>query len=283
MTVLPHHLVDPNGTQHPDKAEFRNYTDSPNHNRVSKFYYENHINQTFDFVMQKKEKFGKLDKIQMGIWDAIVLLNEFVDNSDPDTDAPQIMHLLQTAESIRKAYPEPEYDWFHLTGLIHDLGKVLGHPKLWEEPQWCVVGDTYPVGCKHSDSIVFNHFFEENPDSKNPKYNTQYGIYSEGIGLDNVHFSWGHDEYLYQVCKNNGSTLPEPAMYVIRYHSFYPWHTFGAYDYLCNDKDREMLKWVKEFQKHDLYSKLPEKPDVEKLTPYYKGLIAKYFPQTLRW
>jgi len=45
-----------------------------------------------------------------------------------------------------------------------------------------------------------------------------------------------------------------------------------------------MLHWVKEFQKFDLYSKLPEKPDVEALIPYYKGLIAKYFPQEkLRW
>ena len=27
-----------------------------------------------------------------------------------------------------------EYDWFHLTGLIHDCGKVLA---LWDEPQVC--------------------------------------------------------------------------------------------------------------------------------------------------
>src|SRR2546422_6255074 len=39
-----------------------------------------------------------------------------------------------------------------LTGLIHDLGKVLC---LFGEPQWAVVGDTFPVGCAHSDTIVF--------------------------------------------------------------------------------------------------------------------------------
>lgn len=83
--------------------------------------------------------------------------------------------------------------------------------------------------------------------------------------------------------KHNKVTLPEEAFYVVRYHSFYPWHHKGAYTHLTNEQDREMLFWVKEFQKHDLYSKLPEKPSVEKLMPYYKSLIAKYFPDVLEW
>jgi hypothetical protein len=40
---------------------------------------------------------------------------------------------------------------FHLTGLIHDLGKILAHPEFGSEPQWAVVGDTFPVGCAFSD------------------------------------------------------------------------------------------------------------------------------------
>jgi inositol oxygenase len=47
----------------------------------------------------------------------IELLNEFIDDSDPDLDTPQIEHLLQTAEAIRKDHPDE--DWLHLTGLIH--------------------------------------------------------------------------------------------------------------------------------------------------------------------
>ena len=39
----------------------------------------------------------------------------------------------------------PDDDWFHLVGLIHDLGKVMA---FFGEPQWAVVGDTFPVGCK---------------------------------------------------------------------------------------------------------------------------------------
>jgi len=266
------------------KTEFRNYKNSPNQSRVSRFYYDQHCNQTLDFVLQKKQKYCKLDHLQMSVWDAMQLLNEVVDDSDPDTDNSQIVHLLQTAESIRKAWPSAEYDWFHLTGLLHDLGKVLAHPRVFGEPQWAVVGDTFPVGCAFSEGCIFSEYFQENPDFKNSDYNTQFGIYHEGIGLDNVHFSWGHDEYLYQVCKQNECRLPVAALYVIRYHSFYPWHTANSYQYLTNEQDRENLFWVKEFQKHDLYSKLPEKPDLDKLLPYYKTLIDKYFPKkVLHW
>jgi len=263
--------------------DFRNYKDSARQDRVSKFYFLNHKNQTFDFVLKQKERLMKLEGKEMSCWDAALLLNELVDDSDPDTEHAQIVHLLQTAESIRKAYPGEEYEWFHLVGFIHDLGKVLAHPKLYNEPQWAVVGDTFPVGCKHEDTVVFNEFFEHNPDSFNPLYNTKYGIYSDGIGLENVHFSWGHDEYLYQVCKLNNSTLPEVALNVIRYHSFYSWHQNNAYSYLMNEEDKITLKWVKEFQKHDLYSKLPEKLSEERLLPYYKNLMAKYFPPMMRW
>jgi len=217
------------------------------------------------------------------MWEAAELVNELVDESDPDTDWPQIMHSFQTAEAIRREFPGEEYDWFHLTGFIHDLGKVLAHPKLYNLPQWSVVGDTFPVGCQYAKENVFPQYFQENPDFLNPQYSTKFGIYHEGVGLNNVHFSFGHDEYLYQVCLRNKCLLPVQALYVIRFHSFYPWHTHGAYDHLCDQKDRENLKWVSLFQKFDLYSKLPEKPNVEQLTPYYKGLMQKYFPGKMEW
>ena len=57
----------------------------------------------------------------------------------------------------------------------------------------------------------------------------------EGCGLRNVALSWGHDEYMYHRMKDY---LPEPALYMIRFHSFYAWHREGEYDYLCDDHDR---------------------------------------------
>lgn len=55
-------------------------------------------------------------------------------------------------------------------------------------------------------------------------------------------------EYLYRVLIENGSKLPNEALQIIRYHSFYPWHTEGEYMYLCNDDDKHSLEWVKEFK-----------------------------------
>jgi inositol oxygenase len=210
----------------------------------------------------------------MSTWEAIEYLNTLVDDSDPDTDLTQIEHLLQTSEAIRA---DGHPDWFVLTGLIHDLGKILC---LWGEPQWAVVGDTFPVGCAYSEQIVFPEYFSENPDYSDAKLQTKTGIYEKGCGLKNVYMSWGHDEYMYHVVKDY---LPEEALYMIRYHSFYSWHRAGDYQHLMDDKDREMLQWVQRFNPYDLYSKTPDKPDVTELKPYYKGLISKYLPETLSW
>jgi len=219
----------------------------------------------------------------MGIWEAAEALNEVIDDSDPDIDLPQIAHLLQTSEAIRKAFPEEEHDWFHLTGFIHDLGKVLTHPRFFNQPQWAVVGDTFPVGCAFSSDIIYSEYFQQNPDSKNPEYRTSNGIYAPECGLDNLMMAWGHDEYMYRVCVENKCTLPPAALYVIRFHSFYAYHQQGAYRHFMSEKDEKMFTWLKEFQKCDLYSKCETPPDVAALKPYYQKLIAKYFPPKLRW
>ncbi|KAK3130652.1 hypothetical protein QOZ80_6BG0496160 [Eleusine coracana subsp. coracana] len=261
---------------------FRDYdAESERKKTVEEFYRVNHLNQTYEFVSRMRAEYGRLDKTEMSIWECIELLNEFIDDSDPDLDMPQIEHLLQTAEAIRKDYPDE--DWLHLTGLIHDLGKVLLHPSFGELPQWAVVGDTFPVGCAYDECNVHFKYFNENPDYHNPKYNTKYGVYSEGCGLDNVLMSWGHDGYMYLVAKENKATLPSAGLFIIRYHSFYPLHKHGAYMHLMNDEDKENLKWLHVFNKYDLYSKSNVMIDVEKVKPYYMSLIEKYFPSKLRW
>jgi len=255
------------------KDEFRQYNDSTPP-VVREFYRLNHTNQTLEFVRQKKQQYLAKQKSQMSIWEAMEYLNTLVDDSDPDTDLTQIEHNLQTAEAIRKdGHPR----WFVLAGFIHDLGKVLC---LYGEPQWAVVGDTFPVGCAYSDKIVFPEFFRDNPDAKVPGYQTKLGIYSENCGLDKVELSWGHDEYMYHITKDY---LPEPALYMIRYHSFYPGHREGAYDYLMNDHDREMFDWVRRFNPYDLYSKGTERPKLSDLRPYYDDLVAEYFPERIAW
>jgi inositol oxygenase len=253
--------------------EFRNYNADANPG-VTEFYRQNHQFQTLDFVRAKKAEFTTLKRRKMGVWEALDFLNTLVDDSDPDTDLSQIEHLLQTSEAIRKdGHPR----WFVLAGLMHDLGKVLC---LFGEPQWAVVGDTFPVGCAWSDQVVFPEFFAANPDSAIPELQTKYGIYSANCGLDNVNLSWGHDEYIYTVLKDY---LPEPALYMLRYHSFYAAHRHGAYDYLMTDHDREMFGWVRKFNPYDLYSKGRERPKLSEVKPYYEDLIGEYLPAELSW
>lgn len=255
------------------EEDFRKF-DEAAPDTVREFYRLNHSHQTRDFVLAKKREYCGKTKSSMGIWEAMDYLNTLVDDSDPDTDLSQIEHLMQTAEAVR-ADGHPR--WMILAGLIHDLGKVLC---LYGEPQWAVVGDTFPVGCAWSKKIVFPEFFAANPDRSVPDYQTTTGIYEPGCGLDRVDLSWGHDEYLYHVVKDY---LPDEALYMIRYHSFYPWHKEGEYGYLMNDKDRAMFEWVKKFNPYDLYSKSAERPKVAELKPYYQELVSEYFPERLAW
>lgn len=266
------------GSEGKQEHQFRDYREEANQ-KVAEFYRLNHENQTLDFVLGMKAKYAPTEKRtrQMRMWDMMEHLNHFVDDSDPDTSFTQMEHAMQTAERIRKdGHPR----WMVATGFIHDAGKVLSVD--YNEPQWAVVGDTFPVGCAWSETIVFHDFFENNPDRQNPLYQTPTGIYEEGIGLDNIHLSFGHDEYLYHVVKD-GSRLPLEALYMIRYHSFYPWHREGAYGHLTNEQDRRMLPEVQKFNPYDLYSKGDARPDVEALTPYYRELVEEFFPEPLNW
>lgn len=258
------------------KQEYRNY-DSPARDTVREFYRLHHRNQTYEFAVRKKAAFLGLDHREMTVLEAMDFLNTLVDDSDPDIDLSQREHLLQTSEAIRADGHE---DWFVLTGLIHDLGKILC---LFGEPQWAVVGDTYPVGCAFSERIVYPEYLADNPDRSDPRFNSQLGVYRAGCGLRNVEMSWGHDEYLYQVLTRNGCSFPEPALYMVRYHSCYPWHREEEYGHLLDEHDRDLLPWVRKFNPYDLYSKCPQRPDWDRLAPYYTELINKYVPGKLRW
>ncbi len=261
-----------------DKTQFRQYDEACD--RVKRFYREQHEKQTVAYNLKARARFNSASRRrdEMTIWDAIEKLNTLIDESDPDTELSQIQHLLQSAEAIRR---DGKPRWMQLTGLIHDLGKLLYFYDA--EGQWDVVGDTFPVGCAFDKRIIYPDTFAANPDATDPVYSTECGIYSPGCGLDNVMLSWGHDEYLYHVVKDQ-SLLPDESLAMIRYHSFYPWHKEGAYRHLMAEKDHAMLQAVKAFNPYDLYSKSDDVPSVAELKPYYMELIDEFFPQKLiKW
>jgi len=222
-----------------------------------------------------KEKYGKLTFGKMDMSIVLEKMDEFIDPSDPDVDEPNSIHAYQTAERIRKKYPKDEQ--LQITGLIHDLGKILFN---FNVPSWAVVGDTFVLGCKIPEKVVYYEHCKNHPDYDNDNL----GIYQEKCGIENLHLSYGHDEYLYNVLLHNVNNLQKKYMDIIRFHSFYPWHTSKEYQYFMKLGDEEIMKNVLEFNEFDLYSK--EDTDFQ-LTPeiieYYEKLLTKYFPEPLNW
>jgi inositol oxygenase len=87
--------------------------------------------QTMDFNIKVRVKFNAQKRARMGVWEAMEMLNQLVDESDPDvsgrlfllrhrrahgmitsqTNVSQIEHLLQTAEAIRR---DGKPDWMQV-------------------------------------------------------------------------------------------------------------------------------------------------------------------------
>ena len=259
----------------------RDYT---NNDSVEAFYYDHHTKQTLEWATKMKHNcnFGQV----MTITELCELGDRLIDPSDPDLGLSQLQHALQTAEAARKKMPGHKYDWFHLTAFIHDLGKGPLAKYLAEQERetvqdvlWGVVGDTLPLGCKYSKHNVYFDFFKFSPDHN--RYD-KMGQYIEHCGFDNMIFSFGHDEYMAQVLERSGTSLPQESADIIRYHSFYPWHQYNAYDRFSSDKDLFVRPWLNTFQECDLYSKQNVPLDSEYMLPYYEELCKKYLPNGLK-
>jgi inositol oxygenase len=99
-------------------------------------------------------------------------------------------------------------------------GKSAQHSK-----QWALGGDTFVVGCRIPDeAVILPRYNALNPDMHDDRYNTEYGMYEPNCGLDQLKFSWGHDEYMYRMLVANECRIPQEGLDMIRYHSAYPWH-----------------------------------------------------------
>jgi len=274
-----------------EKADecFRVYTVSDSPARVVEHYHDMRRFQTVDFYNKMEIKYDFTDgkfRRKMTIMEAFQELENYVDASDPDLDLPNLLHLLQTAEGIRRAgHP----DWLQLTGLLHDMGKIMFLWGTGEDgqdgynptgKQWALGGDTFVVGCEiPEDVVVFPEFNKLNPDMNDSRYNTKNGMYEEHCGLDNLKFAWGHDEYMYRMLVANDCKIPRAGLDMIRYHSAYPMHDKGAYKHLLRPEDEERLEWIRLFNKFDLYTKDENndlRTSIDELLDYYTNLLDKY-------
>jgi len=162
-----------------------------------------------------------------------------------------------------------------------------------------MVGDTFALGCAMDSANIYadKRWYQElNPDAGNAEYQTPCGMYKPNCGIDNIMVSFGHDEYLAIVLKQhekdkqgvpNVKPLPKEAIYQVRFHSFYPWHTprgeARGYTHLANEEDWRCLPLLKALQKADLYSKSPNLPPMDELKTLYNGLIRDHFTPLVRW
>jgi len=260
----------------------RNYDNEKEASRVRRHYSDMRQFQTEEYVDRMIRQYGDLENVNMTLRQAFKLLETYVDASDPDMSLPNVVHNFMTAEAARRA-GQPE--WMQLTGLLHDLGKMMfafgneteGMSGRAAGPQWALGGDTWVLGSPIPHSAVFPEFNGLNIDHQ---MLNGVELNKNGTGLRNLRFPWGHDEYAYRVLSHpkNGCKLPEVALQIVRLHSCYPLHSKRAYDHLLAPGDEEILDAVITFNKFDLYSKTDETiSDMERLWPYYEGLLDKYF------
>jgi len=251
---------------------------------VAAHYREMREKQTVDYVLRMREKWLKFDRGKFTVWQVINWISDFVDSSDPDLNLPNIIHFIQTAERA-KADGRPR--WYQLICFLHDIGKAM---VLWgdeedgqsREKQWGLVGDTFVVGARLPEDLVYPEFNQYNRDVGKEFYMSDLGVYEANCGIDNVLLSFGHDDYLYYFLRYNGVDLPEDAFTIARYHSFYPWHTNGAYRQFMSEGDWEKLEVVREFNQYDLYTKTNE-GDWWNLLGYYRELVEEFMPGEYAW
>ena len=231
-------------------------------------------NQTLEYVERMERKWLAFTHGTFTLQEAFEKLGGYIDSSDPDASFPNIEHGFQTAEAIRR---DGLPDWFQLVGLIHDLGKLMflwgapedGQSGSSESPQWGLGGDTWVVGCRIPDTVVYPFLNKTNPDMKDSRLNSPLGIYKKNCGLNCLKFTFGHDEYLYRVLKDSHCSIPEEGLQTIRLHSCYPLHQHFAYERFFAPGDRQTVDWVRKFNRYDLYTKTDNRP---KVTQLWRGL-----------
>ena len=188
-----------------DRADFRVYSNDPA-DGVFEHYRQMRSNQCVayaDRVEPHVFDFGGR-QLRMTVREALEKLEAFVDRSDPDLSLPNLQHALQTAERARAA---GKPDWFVLTALIHDVGKMMfvfgraedGMGGKASDPQWALGGDTWVLGCAIPGSAVYPALNALNPDAAHPIYGSEMGAYAPGCGIMQLRFSVGHDEYAYRL------------------------------------------------------------------------------------
>jgi inositol oxygenase len=278
-------------------SPFRSFTAADRHEVVARHCRLMCTHQTVAYVHRMHAKFGPLAHATMTMREALAHLRSYVDASDPDIRLPNLARAYQVAAAMRAA-GEPE--WMQVTGLIHDVGKIMF---LWGDAtdgqqagegaaQWGLSGDTWAVGCALPASVVSGSSHVHNPDASDPRYTSESGVYAPGCGVQSLLFAWGRGEYLYQVLRRHreemraagrAPLLPDAALAAVRLHPACPWHEGGAYAWAEQPGDRELKRTVRRFGQYDLHGETDTGWDERVLWDEFGALLDRYFPAPLAW
>jgi inositol oxygenase len=203
--------------------------------------YNRHLEQTAVTVatLDRKYETPVLGDIRM--WDLLALLGRCIDPSDPALYCvSQLVHCLQIVSGMEDdGIDDAE---LLLTGLIHDLGKIL--LLTGEAPENVVCGNT-PIGAYHA-----------------------------GIGLDQCLFQWNHDRFVYSRLKD---LVPDHVAWLLRYHSIY----VPECEHLMDERDRAYTeRYLRVFQQYDKGTKSLYVPPTARLETY-RDLIEERFPKPI--
>ncbi|MGA3201590.1 MAG: inositol oxygenase family protein [Bryobacteraceae bacterium] len=197
--------------------------------------------QTLETVASLRRKYQDPVFGKARVWDMIEKLGLCIDPSDDSLMlTSQHLHVQQILEGMERD-GVGDRDLL-LIALLHDIGKVM---MLAGEVPEHVVGYIHPMG--------------------EPAH---------GVGLDQVMFQFGHDEFAYSRLKDH---VPSHIAWTIRYHSAMT----GAIRPFCSPSEQAVLdNYHARFQPYDLarksYSHLP-RVNLAK----YRALIEDTFPQPI--
>merc|ERR1711988_1863016 len=112
-----------------EKEAFRDYTKNDAlGERVKRTYTEMHTKQTMAFVTEKHKTWLKFNHMEATIMEALDMLNELVDESDPDLDLPNIVHAFQTGSTWSASSTTWARSW---PSTASPSGAWWATPSLW--------------------------------------------------------------------------------------------------------------------------------------------------------
>ena len=249
-------------------TQFRDYDNALP--RVEAFYAANHKHQTLDFVLEKKREYLSLNRKTFTVWEALEFLNSLVDDSDPDVDFTQIEHALQTAESIRAA-DQPR--WFIVTGWSTTSARSCASSASRSGRSSATRSRSAAAGRPRLSTATSSARI---PTGSCPSIRPRTGSTSPAAASTTSTCRGATTST--STTRSRGS-CPDEALYMLRYHSFYPWHKEEEYSHLLERQgplDAEVGAGVQPLRP---VSKGSARPNVEELMPYYEELDEGVLPR----